>query len=493
MKWMLGFIMVVAMMSLVSAGTQQDLYDSAVSIWRADTDGSYPDNKSLYDGTVEGASYNAAGHIDGAYDYDGVDDYVDLGSDVSSLSPKNLSWSITGWFRTSTANDGRIFGTADFGTPDDWLDMRVIDNDGRLRVTMDDAVDPDLMQTIGVVDDGAWHFFSITRNVSANSWNLSLDSVHQDSSDEANSSIDTNEFLIGALWGSGGADNLPKRSFFNGSLDELIIFNRTITQTEIDYLYNSGAGVSLSPETESSPESTPYNGSKTTEFGYNNLKKPTLRRTVVDLLESTVNNSVLWDGHTWDEVSIWLYNQTLAGDNRFVNIDGDNMTGDLVVTRDVIVQGDLLNTMPHLYGISNVQTNISEVDTWTPVVFNSSLGDADGFTFINDTAVNVTKTGHYFITFGCHLTDSSPSPASTMAMRINMNGMELEGSYVEANAIRQDADQWISHTTYLEAQAGEYLQMEIIADDVDVHTDVAGNWATTPVACTGTINWVHPD
>lgn len=44
-----------------------------------------------------------------------------------------------------------------------------------------------------------------------------------------------------------------------------------------------------------------------------------------------VNNSILWDGHNWVEVSNWLYNQTSAGDNRFLRLDTSNqpLTGDL--------------------------------------------------------------------------------------------------------------------------------------------------------------------
>jgi len=71
-----------------------------------------------------------------------------------------------------------------------------------------------------------------------------------------------------------------------------------------------------------------------------------LSKTVINYTNVNVNNSIYWDGHSWSEVSPWLYNmtqpftdwlatfvfnynQTEAGDSRFVNVAGDTMTGDL--------------------------------------------------------------------------------------------------------------------------------------------------------------------
>lgn len=85
-----------------------------------------------------------------------------------------------------------------------------------------------------------------------------IDSVNQRVGVSVNASLETTAFYgspsatsdVVDVFGVGNQTNSqknPASHTFNGQVDEVAVFNRLITQTERDYLYNSGAGRSLYP------------------------------------------------------------------------------------------------------------------------------------------------------------------------------------------------------------------------------------------------------
>src|SRR6056297_138431 len=92
------------MFSFVSA----DLTTDIKSYWKFDGDAT--DSFGSNDGTVTGATYTASGKINGAYDFDGTNDYITLG-DKSSLEGFSNGITVSVWLKLnsySSSNKGII-------------------------------------------------------------------------------------------------------------------------------------------------------------------------------------------------------------------------------------------------------------------------------------------------------------------------------------------------------------------------------------------------
>ena len=191
------------------------------------------------DGTINGATTGVTGKINEGISFDGVDDWVDTGYRY----PDSNDFSVSFWLkstdlgRTQYMIDTAISGGTGF---------RLYLTDGNLRLWSRDSSGSnvvkngnDLPENIPFVADGNWHHIVAIWDNNSTEISLYLDDslVYT----ESYSLFSGFNFLQDITIGS--RIDLDSSSFYNGKIDEVGIWSRALTSTEISELYNNGDGL----------------------------------------------------------------------------------------------------------------------------------------------------------------------------------------------------------------------------------------------------------
>jgi hypothetical protein len=196
-------------------------------------DPGHDDSGNGYDGTVYEA-LSVSGISGQALNFDGINDYVDSNFQITNLS---ASKTISFWLKTTTTVTRHIFSCYD---GNDYLYVFLNRSDGTVSYGLyDGSNEVEVYTTNTTYQDGNWHMVTITQDGPSDS-NISiyLDGVSQTLTHHASGivnsdSVDKNMF-IGARNNNGTAAN-----FVNAALDEIKIWNRTLSVPEIQSLYQN--------------------------------------------------------------------------------------------------------------------------------------------------------------------------------------------------------------------------------------------------------------
>ena len=212
-----------------------ELIDDLVSYYKLDeTSGTTAeDSHGSNDGTYNGDLPTAVtGKINNAQDFDGTGDKITTGTEI--IKEKEEA-TINVWVKAD-ANDQTEFVVS-----------QSADDQGRQRVGIRTYLgnwqaissQSDLTQRFVTLDEinvGVWQMITLVRNSTSISGYVNgvyKASLYWDGTDVANS----NEFTIGTR----GSPSLAQD--FSGLIDEVGIWNRALTSTEVSNLYNSGDGL----------------------------------------------------------------------------------------------------------------------------------------------------------------------------------------------------------------------------------------------------------
>ena len=187
-------------------------------------------------GTLTGSSHTwGAGKIGSAVNFNGTDDYIDLGSTSSAFNfPADISGSA--WIKTSTS--GRLIlhyngssqliymsvgPTTAGGTANKFV-VYLWANGGSNTVFSSNQS----------VTDNLWHLVSFTRNTVTQKVRLYVDGVLDSESSYS---------AMGGINSSGGVNTVsyPSPYSFSGSLDEVRVYNRALSADEVAKLYQTTA------------------------------------------------------------------------------------------------------------------------------------------------------------------------------------------------------------------------------------------------------------
>ncbi len=189
-------------------------------------------SKNAMNGSLQsGAAINITGKFGDALHLDGTDDYVDL-ADMSSDFSSGLTICAWTYFDSFTASWPRIVdfgqGQADdnilfarHGTTSDLTFEVYSGGSGGGQVT-----------ATGVLSTGAWQHLCAAED-SSGSVRLYVDSVNVVNGSTAVpvSLTRTNNYIGRSNWGSDG--------YFDGAIDDLFVFNRSLNYSEVLSLYNA--------------------------------------------------------------------------------------------------------------------------------------------------------------------------------------------------------------------------------------------------------------
>ncbi|MFC1705041.1 LamG-like jellyroll fold domain-containing protein, partial [Nanoarchaeota archaeon] len=198
-------------------------FENSNSTWTYDETG-------RYNGTVTDAILTDKGRIGRGYDFDGNIDNIYI-SDSTGLPLGNTPRTISAWVKVRDTTYGYIFG---YGEGTAWKEFSVFVDSGNLQLS---RYSGNIAITSGAeVTLDKWTHVVFTFNGSDTSGYVDGSFINSISTPLIDTGTGLNTYIGRRATGSGA------NVVLNGSLDEVTIWNRSLTAKEIYELYNSSYG-----------------------------------------------------------------------------------------------------------------------------------------------------------------------------------------------------------------------------------------------------------
>jgi hypothetical protein len=196
-------------------------------------------SKYKNNGTVYGATWNSSGKYGGAFEFDGVDDWINISEDNSLKINKTTT--IVAWiYPRAYGNDG--WGKAIYH----YFKNLGLDYDG-LSFAISNVSGYDKKIWFGLGNGTSWNNAYGTTNISLNTWsyvagtyNGSIIKVYVDGVEEGSANLSSSIlYESGISPRIGSVTTGDSNRFFNGSIDEVRIWNRSLSADEVYQQYIS--------------------------------------------------------------------------------------------------------------------------------------------------------------------------------------------------------------------------------------------------------------
>ena len=198
------------------------------------------DSAGGHDGTLVNNPVWVAGKLDGGLDFDGDNDRVDAGTfDITGSGLTMMAW-----FNAETIStaDGRIVSKANGTSASDaWWQLSTTDSGSnrfiRMRIKAGGTTTTFADSSVNLTP-GDWYFAVATYDSASGDMKLYLDGSEVASgSHSAGGAVDTNPAVPVALGANGTAER-----FFDGVLDDVRLYDRALSATEVSALFAAGGG-----------------------------------------------------------------------------------------------------------------------------------------------------------------------------------------------------------------------------------------------------------
>jgi hypothetical protein len=220
MPWGDGIVDVQDLIVLAEHLFEETIPQGCIAYWRLDQNESNIAHNSASDndGICHGEPLwqPTGGSVDGALEFDGIDDYVETDF---VLNPADGAFSVFTWIKGGTPGQVIISQTGSDGTGQIWLG--VDPSDGKLMTGLGPV-----MVAESVITDGEWHHIGI---VVAAYQSMRYRSLYFDGVRVA---MDTQSVELPVSNGGlhiGSGNNLEAGTFFSGLIDDVRIYNRAVS------------------------------------------------------------------------------------------------------------------------------------------------------------------------------------------------------------------------------------------------------------------------
>lgn len=201
------------------------------------------DSAGTNDGLVFGAGWTD-GKVDGALNFNGTSDYVDVGDQDSLDFGATDSFTITAWIKTTKIESGIVYKRGIDRLQGPFVEgygFRV--HDGGLYFVIEgaDSIGSGIFGTQTVSDD-VWHHVVAVRNTNTDKISLYVDGILDGTpvTDTTTASLETDKPLFIGQIGSDYTDAL-----FAGKIDDVQIYNHALSQAEITALVPEPATLAM--------------------------------------------------------------------------------------------------------------------------------------------------------------------------------------------------------------------------------------------------------
>jgi hypothetical protein len=317
------------------------LFESIMlNYWNMDTNGSVPDEKCGNSGLINVPIFTDLGVINGAYDYDGVDDYISIGA-------FNGIKTISVWFKSNKDITTSVFTSLwsdNIGKPDLFLGGNIDSGIANEMVSLrTGGGSPKFWWNSSVVSspiNQSWHHLVFYWNSSVSNYYLVLDNVNYGAATKTESPVEASNYTD--FWLGKSTAN-P----FNGTIDELIFYNETISN--VSAIYNSGKG-------------GVYNTSNFQFFSITNTTP-----TNISWIIPTINNTNDCAGDvsfrvSVDNASTWTNWLTDTNNSENISVTQGNNALFQINTTGNATCSEKVSNFGMLSGLSAVPSNVSDVN-----------------------------------------------------------------------------------------------------------------------------------
>lgn len=389
---------------------------SLLGYWRME--GDCVDETWENNGTWIGVS-NTTGKFGNCFEFDGIDDYIDCGNDSSLDFNRNGDYTYTGWFKTNNISVEQ--GILDHKVNDSYEGgVAIMIKDNKLKFYT--GSEHDLYGRTEELSSNVWYHFAIVYS-NQDIIDMYINGTTNGTNDVSyykNSSSDDCLYIGRSICDGGNY-------YFNGTLDEIKIYNRTLNDTEISNLYNSGnqyarAGSWVSPLITTKP----------TKDALNNI-------TV------TLNNS--WVGICIDKIEI------LNSTNAIISTDNTDLITNGTIVRNSTTFNNGFNGT-YFNGTFKICISLKGDGDYTPTVENME------YTTTNLSGANLSEISDVTITpnpqLRKHYVNITANITDDLAVDSARVNITLPNSSYQNNTMSQGTgDTWYYNSTY--NQEGQYI------------------------------------
>ena len=192
------------------------------------------DEIGSYNGINYGTIRGISGKINTAFSFNGTTDYVNTTYNVSDISSNKT---VNMWIKTTTTDTSYLLAAYD-GTNQQYFGRLNSGATGKIDIiSVTSGSSAYLSITTQDWRDGDWHMITFVQSGNTqDDFDIYIDNVNQLTSILENGTLSSTSLsqalYLGAVNSNGGAG-----SFFNGSIDEVGYWNRSLSPTEISELY----------------------------------------------------------------------------------------------------------------------------------------------------------------------------------------------------------------------------------------------------------------
>lgn len=227
--------LIIGQASLVQAQNCAQPAPNMVSWWRAE--GNAQDARGSHNGTLQNGAFYANGKVGQAFSFDGVDDAISLGNQ-SGLQPSSIT--IEAWIWIGDIPEESIqnvFAKWGFDATVDSYLLGVYRSGGVIKVfgAIGDGTTGDPGLSGGDMSINIWNHIAMTYNAADGTHKLYQNGV------EVASRIRLNGVFHTASNVYFGREDSTVQRFFNGSVDELAVYSRSLSASEIQAIVNAGS------------------------------------------------------------------------------------------------------------------------------------------------------------------------------------------------------------------------------------------------------------
>lgn len=190
-------------------------------------------------GTFLGNAAYTSGRVGQAFKFDGIDDLVDLGSKPGTLfADPNASLSVSFWMKTAAtkSSQGSMYIIDSGAGTEAKRGFYCNTAQGSLYCAVRQTAAIYKVVASNVIPLNSWKYVTLTFDDNTNELKLYVDGALSKTGTEQQISSTTYVSTQAVI----GATN-TKQLLFNGSLDEIAVWNRALTGAEIKSLYDAGA------------------------------------------------------------------------------------------------------------------------------------------------------------------------------------------------------------------------------------------------------------
>jgi PKD repeat protein len=205
-----------------------------VSWWTGD--GNAGDSISGNNGIPQGGVIYTNGVVGQAFSFNGTDAYLNTSQIITN--PQNFSLAM--WFKTTTTQGGLLVGFSSSQTGNSsTYDRHIYMDDAGLLHFGNYTTGFQVINSTASYNDGTWHYVVAILCTNAGA------SLFVDGQLLENNPAYTSAYVYNGYWRV-GENNLtswpsaPSSPYFAGAMDELMVFNRALSSSEIQAIYQAG-------------------------------------------------------------------------------------------------------------------------------------------------------------------------------------------------------------------------------------------------------------